>query len=128
MSALNNEIQRVKEMDVSRIAAAELLREMILKHEAKTESRIRDLERTRDKLKLRLSGDFSSRDQESKSTTAVLLNNECVVSDDKKEGKDPTSHAAELKKRLHLFDVCAKKKIEVLEREISTLKAALGII
>ena len=131
MSTLHKEIQRVKQMDVSRVAAVELLREMISKHEARTECRIRDLERTRDELKFRLSGG-GGEEEESKSATTRKIEKQNDPEEEKNEMTPPSrpeSEAAiELKKRLQLFDSCAKKKIEMLETEIKTLKAALGVV
>ena len=131
MSTLHKEIQRVKQMDVSRVAAVELLREMISKHEARTEGRIRDLERTRDELKFRLSGGGGGEEEESKSSTTRKIEKQNDPEEEKIEMTPPSPEseaAIELKKRLQLFDSCAKKKIEMLEMEIKTLKAALGVV
>ena len=117
-------------MDVSRVAAVELLREMISKHEARTEGRIRDLERTRDELKFRLSGG-GGEEEESKSATTRKIEKQNDLEEEKNEMTPPSPEseaAIELKKRLQLFDSCAKKKIEMLETEIKTLKAALGVV
>ena len=118
-------------MDVSRVAAVELLREMISKHEARTEGRIRDLERTRDELKFRLSGGGGGEEEESKSATTRKIEKQNDPEEEKNEMTPPSPEseaAIELKKRLQLFDSCAKKKIEMLEMEIKTLKAALGVV
>lgn len=131
MSTLHKEIQRVKQMDVSRVAAVELLREMISKHEARTECRIRDLERTRDELKFRLSGGGGGgggEEEKSKSVTTRRIDPEEEKKSEITPSSPETEAAIELKKRLQLFDSCAKKKIVSLETEIKTLKAALGVV
>jgi len=136
MEDLEKEIHRVKCMDVSRVAAVELLREMISKHETKTENRIRDLEKIRNELKFRISGGDNPFYSTSSSSTTRTLRQEQEHEEEKEEhnNKHPPSSpesskaAMELKERLRLFDLCARKKIESLESEIKRHQAALGVV